>query len=62
MVRIKKNLHDREERQAGVRLFARSISVRRTSEARFMYSPEPDLVLYGEMKIKICQLARENSK
>ena len=41
MVRIYKNLPDRNGRQAGVRLFARSISIRRTSEARSIYSSEP---------------------
>ena len=42
MVRIYKNLPDRKGRQAGVRLFVRRISIRRTSEARFINSPEPD--------------------
>ena len=42
MVRIYKILYDQNGRQAGVRLFARSISIRRTSEARFIYSPELD--------------------
>ena len=36
MVRIYKNSHDRSGRQAGVRLFARSISVRRTSDSRLI--------------------------
>ena len=42
MVRIYKNIPDRNGRQPRVRLFARSISIRRASEARFIYSPEPD--------------------
>ena len=45
MVCIYKNLHDRNGRQASRRLFARSISIRRTSEARSIYSPEPDDLL-----------------
>ena len=46
MVRIYKNLPNRNLRQAGVRLFAQSISIPRTSEARFIYSPEPDGFLW----------------
>ena len=46
MVCIYKNLHDRYGRQAGVRLFARSISIHRTSEPRFIYSTEPDDFLW----------------
>ena len=42
MVRIYKKLHDRNGHQAGVRLFVRSISIRRTSEGRFIYSTQPD--------------------
>ena len=47
MVRIYKNLHDRSERQAGVPLFARSISIRRTSEAPLIYTPEQVDFFYG---------------
>ena len=46
MVRIYINLHDRNGRQAIVRLFARSISVRITSKSRSIYSPEPDDFLW----------------
>ena len=42
IVCIYKNLHVRNGRQAGIRLFAQSISNWRTTEARFIYSPEPD--------------------
>ena len=38
--------------QAGVRFFARSISIRRTSEARFIYSPKPDDFLW-----ELCNVA-----
>ena len=43
-----KILPDRNERQAGVRLFARSISIWRTSEDRFIYSLEPDWELCND--------------
>ena len=56
MVRIYKNLPDRNGRQAGVRLFARSISIRRTSEARFIYRPEPDDFLW-----ELCNAALLNA-
>ena len=42
MVRIYKNLKIWNGRQAGVRLFARSFSIRKTSVAQVIYSPEPD--------------------
>ena len=55
MVRIYKNLHDRNGRQAGVRLFALSISIRRSSEARFIYSPEPDVFFMGTLQCCVAQ-------
>ena len=43
---IKKKLHDRNERQASVQMFARTISLRKTSAARFIYS-ETECIFYG---------------
>ena len=45
-----KKLRHRNGRQAGVRLFSRSISIRRTS--RFVYSLEPDDFLW-----ELCNVA-----
>ena len=56
MVRIYKNLHDRNGRKGGVRLFARSISIQITFEGRFMYSPEPDDFLW-----ELCNVALLNA-
>ena len=56
MVRIYKNLHDRNGCQASIRMFARCISIRRTSEARFIYSPEPDDCLW-----ELCNIALLNA-
>ena len=56
MVCIYKNLQDQNGRQAGVRMFARCISIRRTSEARFIYSLEPDDFLWV-----LCNIALLNA-
>ena len=50
MVRIYNNLHDR--RQDSVRLFAQSVFIQRTSEARFIDSPELDDFLW-----ELCNVA-----
>ena len=53
---FKNNLHARYGRQASFRLFTRSISIRRTSEARYIFSPEPDNFLW-----KLCNVALLNA-
>ena len=60
MVRIYKNLHDRNGRQAGVQLFPRSISIRRTSEARFIYSPTRMILLFATLRCST-QIGTSNS-
>ena len=55
MVRIYKSLHDRNGCQAGLQLFAQSISIRKTSEARLIYSPEPDVFFMGTLQRYVAQ-------
>ena len=56
MVCIYKNLHARNGHQAGARLFARSISIRRTSEARFIYIRKRIIFLW-----ELCNVALLNA-
>ena len=55
MVRIYKNLHDRNGRQAGVRSFARSISIRRTSAAHLFTVRNRVIFFMGTLQRCIAQ-------